>query len=82
MIIPVTTDTIDVSPSQLCWRLGHDGVTASILFESNGITYTKNLICATIKQECIDEATRLGINIPNEVLKNDFSLMAQNDLKI
>ncbi len=60
--IPVDTITVQESPTETCWRLIHNGAKVIALFESSGLTWTKdNLFCATTKQECLDEIARLKI---------------------
>jgi len=69
MIIPIIQDTVDKSPSFACWVLSHDGKTASTLFlkQDGCTTESANLICATTKQECINEARRIGVVVPESV---------------
>jgi len=69
MIYTVAEDTVDQSPRFACWVLSHDGVKASELsLKQDGLTTeSANIICATTKEECIAEATRRGIAVPESV---------------
>lgn len=54
--------TIYETSKELSWRLVHDGVNLIALFESSGITGTKNtLFEAATRDECVAEAQRLGL---------------------
>lgn len=54
------------------WRLVHDGSTLVALFQSEGITATKNtLFEAATRDECIAEAQRLGLEGLGEWIAKD-----------
>jgi hypothetical protein len=60
--ITVSQITANVSPTQKCWRLVHDGVSVLALFEGEGETWTiNNLFCATEEKEIQAEIDRLGL---------------------
>jgi hypothetical protein len=66
-IIPVDPLTAYESPSELCWRLVHDGVTVITLFKGIGYTWTRNnLFCATTEKECLDEIAKKGLKYTPE----------------
>lgn len=69
MIIPVTEDTVEQSPTQACWVLSHDGVTAAELFNKPAgcNAQSKFLICGDSKEAVLAEAARLGIVVPEAV---------------
>lgn len=62
----ITVDQQDITiyetSKEQSWRLVHDGVNLVALFESEGITGTKNtLFEAATRDECVAEAQRLGL---------------------
>ncbi len=69
--IPTTTQTItfkgesvvvNESPGTKCWRLVHDGKKVISLFETMGITRTRNtLFCAETEAEVQAEISRLKL---------------------
>ena len=55
------------SPSKLCWRLVHDGKAVLNLFESDGITWTKNKLFCGTRDECEKEIDALSLKrLPEE----------------
>lgn len=52
----------------LSWRLIHDGSAILALFESDGITETKNNLFEGTQAQCITEANRLGLTGLNEIV--------------
>lgn len=79
----ITTRTITVgfvdieiheTSKELSWRLVHDGSNLVALFQSEGITSTKNtLFEAQTKDECIAEAQRLGLSGLDEWIIKDIA---------
>lgn len=56
------------------WRLVHDGKKVIALFESEGITGTRNaLFEGATKADCLAEIAKLGLQDPNEVLIADMA---------
>jgi hypothetical protein len=52
---------VNQSPRQACCRLVHDGKNVVALFESEGVTSTKNRLFCGTKEECEAEIARLGL---------------------
>lgn len=73
-IIIVDAISANESPPELCWRLVHDGVKVLTLFESTGLTWTRNtLFCATTEKECLSEIARLRLEYkPNLEMFRDI----------
>lgn len=79
----ITTRTITVDGQEVTiretsreqsWRLVHDGSALLALFESGGVTATKNTIFeAATKDECVAEAQRLGLSGLDEALAKDMA---------
>lgn len=66
--------TIYETSKDQSWRLVHDGSTLLALFQSEGITGTKNtLFEADTRNECIAEAQRLGLAGLDEWIAKDTS---------
>lgn len=56
----------NISPDE-SWRLIHDNVKVIALFYSGGITETRhNLFVADTKEECLEEAQRLSLEIQSD----------------
>lgn len=59
---------------ELSWRLIYDGRNVLSLFQSEGITETRNTIFeGATKADCVAEIERLGLQDPNEVLIADMA---------
>lgn len=79
----ITTRTITVGTEQVTiyetskgqsWRLVHDGAKLVAMFESSGITSTKNTIFETAtRDECVTEAQRLGLSGLDEWVVKDVA---------
>ena len=52
---------VNQSPRQACYRLVHDGKNVLALFESEGVTSTKNRLFCGTKEECEAQIARLGL---------------------
>lgn len=80
--MPITTEqitvagqpiTISKSDAALSTRLIHDGSKVIGLFESTGITHTKNTLFLGTKAECIAEAQRLGLTGLDDYVAADIA---------
>jgi hypothetical protein len=52
------------SPPENCWRLVHDGIRVTHLFECSGKTWVgtnSTMFCSKDKTDCLKEIDRLGL---------------------